>query len=66
MKYILWFDSSKSPMPEKAQRAIEYYTKKFGNPPSILETSRQDDSVTGLRVVVHRIRLPKFHFLLGE
>ncbi len=66
MTYFLWFDDSKDPMTKKAQRVLEYYEKKYGRPPSILESSVKDEPVEGLRIVTRRVSLPKFHFLLGE
>ena len=67
--YQLWFDDSKTTMSAKAEKAIEYYRQKFGAPPQVLETSLKDEPLPEgleLAVMVQRVSIPKYHFLLGE
>ena len=65
---LLWLDDSKSTMPAKAQKAIDYYQHKYGTPPQVLETSLRDEPLPeGLVLVVkvQRVHIPKSHFLMG-
>jgi hypothetical protein len=65
---LLWFDDSKVPMSDKAQKALDYYMKKFGVPAQVLETSLRDEVLPdGLQLIarVQRVSIPKHHFLIG-
>lgn len=38
---MLWFDNSKDPLQIKLQKAVDYYSKKYGRQPSVCYVNRQ-------------------------
>ena len=62
---MLWFDNSQTALTIKVQKAVDYYTKKYGrNPdlvlvhPSMLETNQRQLEVNKVTVRPYRPVLP--------
>ena len=65
MTYMEWYE--KGDLSEAVKHAIAHFEKKYGTPPSIVETSLKDEPLPeGMTFVVNRIRIPKGHILVGE
>lgn len=62
--YMLWYQNV--PVTDRVKNAIEYYQKRYGNPPSIIETPLEEELPEGMSVVVKRVRIPKGNLLVGE
>jgi hypothetical protein len=65
---MLWFDDSPRTMDEKIQRAVDFYTEKYGRRPTICmvhpSTTQADSIVGGVQVRLARSVMPH-HFLVG-
>lgn len=68
---MLWFDNSQSPLTVKIQKAVDYYSKKYGHipdlclvHPSMLEKSQKQMEVNKLTVRPYRKVLPG-HIWIG-
>ena len=64
---MLWFDGSDAPLLVKLQKAVEYYTKKYGRRPEICEvhpTMFEKVKLENISVHPDRYILPK-HILVG-
>ncbi len=66
---MLWFDDSPRPLAEKLQRAVGYYTEKYGRQPTLclIHPSTMDGAggeVAGVELKSARSVMPD-HFWLG-
>lgn len=67
MLYMGWMMDMKTPLPERVQRALEYYEKKYGRVPNVVEYSQQlnSEELAIPEVELFPINIPKNILYIG-